>query len=121
MGSGAAPAEGAELDVGAALSGAVFLAGLGQGIAFPRLFATVLGDVPAADGGVAAGIASSAMQVGAAISVATIGSLFFVVLNGATGERAYAHAFSVAQWTLTGGLFLAMLIAIPPRRQPSVV
>ena len=106
---------------GAVLSGAVFLAGLGQGIAFPRLFATVLGDVPAADGGVAAGIASSAMQVGAAISVATIGSLFFVVLNGATGERAYAHAFSVAQWTLTGGLFLAMLIAIPPRRQPSVV
>lgn len=102
---------------GAMLTGAVFLAGLGQGIAFPRLFATVLGDVPAAQGGVAAGITNSALQIGAAISVAAIGSLFFIVLGGGTGERAYAHAFSVAQWAATAGLFLAMLIAIPPRRR----
>jgi hypothetical protein len=39
------------------------------------------------------------------------------VLDGGTGERAYAHAFSVAQWTATAGLFLAMLITIPPRRR----
>ena len=102
---------------GVALSTAVFLAGLGQGVAFPRLFATVLGDVPPAQGGVAAGITNSALQIGAAISVAAIGSLFFMVLDGGTGERAYAHAFSVAQWTATAGLFLAMLIAIPPRRR----
>ena len=99
------------------LTAAVFLAGLGQGVAFPRLFATVLGDVPAAQGGVAAGITNSAMQIGAAISVAAIGSLFFMVLGGATGERAYAHAFSIAQWAATAGLFLAMLIALPPRRR----
>nr|WP_294565847.1 MFS transporter [uncultured Rhodopila sp.] len=103
---------------GAVLPGAVFLAGLGQGIAFPRLFATVLGDVPASQGGVAAGIANSAMQIGAAVSVATVGTLFFAVLGGETGERAYAHAFSIAQWTATAGLFLAFLIAIPPRRGP---
>ena len=102
---------------GAALTASVFLAGLGQGVAFPRLFATVLGDVPAAQGGVAAGITNSAMQIGAAISVAAIGSLFFAVLGGATGERAYAHAFSIAQWAATAGLFLAMLIALPPRRR----
>jgi MFS family permease len=104
---------------GIPLSGAVFLAGLGQGIAFPRLFATVLGDVPPAQAGVAAGITNSALQIGAAVSVAAIGSLFFVVLGGRTGERAYAHAFAIAQWTATAGLFLAMLIAIPPRpRRP---
>jgi MFS family permease len=102
---------------GAILSGAVLLAGLGQGIAFPRLFATVLGDVPASQAGVAAGIANSALQIGAAISVAAIGSLFFMALDGATGERAYAHAFALAQWTATAGLFLAMLLAIPPRRR----
>jgi MFS family permease len=102
---------------GVTLSTAVFLAGLGQGIAFPRLFATVLGDVPPAQGGVAAGITNSALQIGAAISVAAIGSLFFMVLDGGTGERAYAHAFAAAQWTATAGLFLAMLIAIPPRRR----
>ena len=98
---------------GVALSAAVFLAGLGQGIAFPRLFATVLGDVPPAQAGVAAGITNSALQIGAAVSVAAIGSLFFMLLHGAGGERAYAHAFSVAQWTATAGLFLAMLITLP--------
>jgi MFS family permease len=101
---------------GPILSVAVLLAGTGQGIAFPRLYATVLGDVPAAQAGVAAGIASSAMQVGAAISIAAIGSLFFAVLGPATGERAWAHAFSIAQWTVSAGLFVAMLMAIPPRR-----
>lgn len=101
---------------GAALSCAVFLAGFGQGIAFPRLFATVLGDVPSRQAGVAAGITNSAMQVGSAISVAAIGSLFFTILGNAGGERAYAHAFSISQWTLTAGLFVAMLIALPPRR-----
>ena len=38
-----------------------------------------------------------------------------------TGERAYAHAFSIAQWTATAGLFLAMLLGIPPRRRMSAV
>ncbi|HEY4173168.1 MAG TPA: MFS transporter [Rhodopila sp.] len=102
---------------GAVLTGAVFLAGLGQGIAFPRLFATVLGDVPAAQGGVAAGITNSALQIGAAISVAAVGSLFFMVLGGGTGERAYAHAFSIAQWAATAGLFVALLITIPRHRR----
>jgi sugar phosphate permease len=99
------------------LTAAVLLAGFGQGIAFPRLFATVLGDVPPEQAGVAAGITNTALQVGAAVSVAAIGSLFFSVLGTDTSERSYAHAFSIAQWTLTAGLFLAMLIAIPPRRR----
>ena len=102
---------------GVPLTTAVFLAGLGQGIAFPRLFATVLGDIPPAQGGVAAGITNSALQIGAAISVAAIGSLFFTVLDGATGERAYAQAFSIAQWAATAGLFLAMLLTLPAGRR----
>jgi MFS family permease len=111
---------------GLPLSASVLLAGFGQGVAFPRLFATVLGDVPASQAGVAAGITNTALQVGAAVSVAAIGSLFFTMLNHAglhhagldhtADERAYAQAFSIAQWTLTAGLFIAMLIAIPPRR-----
>jgi MFS family permease len=105
---------------GLALTAAVFLAGLGQGVAFPRLFATVLGDVPPAQAGVAAGITNSAMQIGAAVSIAAIGSLFFTVLGGRVGERAYAHAFASAQWTATAGLLLAMLIAIPPRLKRQV-
>ncbi len=99
------------------LTVAVFLAGFGQGIAFPRLFNTVLGDVPPHQAGLAAGILNSALQVGASISAAGVGSLFFSVLAGGTGERAYAHAFAIAQWTLTGALVVAALIAIPPRCQ----
>lgn len=104
---------------GMPLTAAVFLAGLGQGVAFPRLFATVLGDVPSAQAGVAAGITNSALQIGAAISVAAIGSLFFMVLGGAAGQRAYGHAFSIAQWAATTGLFVAMLMSLPSRRRSS--
>ena len=96
---------------------AVFLAGLGQGIAFPRLFNTVLGDVPPDQAGLATGILNSALQIGASISTAAIGTLFFSVLAGGRGERAYAHAFSIAQWTLTLALVAAAVIAIPPGRQ----
>jgi MFS family permease len=111
---------GALVELGVAgllLTAAVFLAGFGQGIAFPRLFATVLGDVPPTQAGVAAGIINSALQIGAAVSVAAIGSLFFIVLGSRTGERAYAQAFAIAQWAATAGLFVAMLLAIPPPRR----
>ena len=95
------------------LSAVVFFAGLGQGIAFPRLYSTILGQVSPHQAGVAAGITNSALQMGAATSAAAIGSLFFTVLDGQETERAYAHAFAVAQWTLTAALGIAMLLAIP--------
>jgi sugar phosphate permease len=95
----------------------VFIAGFGQGIAFPWLYNTVLGEVPAHQAGLAAGIVNSALQVGAAVSAAAIGSLFFTMLGDAHGERDYALAFAAAQATLTAALFTAMLIAIPRRRE----
>jgi MFS family permease len=103
------------------LLAAVFIAGFGQGIAFPWLYNTVLGEVPAHQAGLAAGIVNSALQVGAAVSAAAIGSLFFTILAGQHGERDYALAFAVAQATLTAALFAAMLIAIPRRREARLV
>ena len=47
------------------------------------------------------GVLTSALQIGAAISVAGIGSLFFAVLGQGTGRDAYAHAFGVAQAATT--------------------
>ena len=73
---------------GLPLSASVLLAGFGQGVAFPRLFATVLGDVPASQAGVAAGITNTALQVGAAVSVAAIGSLFFTMPHAGPIMRA---------------------------------
>ena len=94
---------------------AVLLAGFGQGIAYPRLFNTTLGDVAPHQAGVAAGVLTSALQIGAAISVAGIGSLFFAVLDGGSGRDAYAHAFGVAQAATTAALVIAMLLSIPRR------
>ena len=93
----------------------VLLAGFGQGIAFPRLYNTVLGDVPPQQAGVAAGVLNSALQIGAAISVAAIGSLFFSVLAEGHGRDAYAHAFGIAQAGTTAALLVAMLLSIPRR------
>ncbi|HEY1934119.1 MAG TPA: MFS transporter [Acetobacteraceae bacterium] len=96
---------------------AVFVAGFGQGVAFPRLYTTTLGEVPPQQAGLASGVVNSGLQVGAAVSVASIGSLFFGVLGNAVDERAYAHAFATAQTVLTGALFVAMLLAIPRRER----
>jgi MFS family permease len=93
------------------------LAGFGQGIAFPRLYNTALGDVSPHQAGVAAGVLNSALQIGAAISVAAVGSLFFAVLGERTGRDAYAHAFGLAQVATTSVLFAAMLLSIPRRRR----
>ena len=91
----------------------VLLAGFGQGIAYPRLFNTTLGDVAPHQAGVAAGVLTSALQIGAAISVAGIGSLFFAVLGQGSGRDAYAHAFGIAQAATTAALVIAMLLSFP--------
>jgi hypothetical protein len=93
----------------------VLLAGFGQGIAYPRLFNTALGDVPPAQAGVAAGVLTSALQIGAALSVAAIGSLFFAALGGGIGRDSYAHAFGVAQAATSVALGIAMVLSFPRR------
>jgi MFS family permease len=94
----------------------VLLAGFGQGIAYPRLFNTALGDVSPHQAGVAAGVLTSALQIGAAISVAAVGSLFFAVLGTGADRDGYAHAFGLAQAVITFALLLAMLLSIPRGR-----
>ena len=93
----------------------VLLAGFGQGIAYPRLFNTTLGDIAPHQAGVAAGVLTSALQIGAAVSVAGIGSLFFAVLGQGSGRDAYAHAFGFAQAATTMVLAVAMLLSFPSR------
>ncbi len=91
----------------------VLLAGFGQGIAYPRVFNVTLGDVRPHQAGVAAGVLSSALQIGAAISVAAIGSLFFIVLGRGSGRDAYADAFGIAQTATSTALLIAMLLSVP--------
>lgn len=98
------------------LAATVLLAGFGQGIAMPRLFNTALEDVPPAQGGVAAGVVNSMLQIGAAISVAAIGSLFFAVLGAGTGPAAYGHAFGIAMIAVVAALLCAAILSATPGR-----
>jgi EmrB/QacA subfamily drug resistance transporter len=95
----------------------IFITGFGQGIAMPRLFNTVLGEVPNAQAGLAAGFVNSSLQAGAAIAVAAIGSLFFAVLGDGTGPAAYAHAFGWAMVAQVAALTAALAIAVLPARR----
>ena len=90
---------------------------LARGSRSPDRTTRSIGRVPPHQAGLAAGIVNSALQVGAAVSAAAIGSLFFTLLGSAHGERDYGFAFAIAQMTLTAALFAAMLIAIPRRRE----
>lgn len=92
----------------------VLATGFGQGIAMPRLYNSALEDVPAQHGGVAAAVINSALQVGAAISAAAIGSLFFAVLGSGQGPAAYGHAFGIAMIALVAALAGAAVIAAWP-------
>jgi hypothetical protein len=100
---------------------AVLVAGFGQGIALPRLYNAALGDVPPHQAGVAAAVINSALQIGGAISVAAVGSLFFTVLDAETGRAAYAHAFGIAQAATTLALFASMLLSISSRGRRRVL
>jgi MFS family permease len=98
------------------LAAVVLLAGFGQGIALPRLFNLVLGAVPARQAGVAAGAVNSVLQIGASVSVAAIGSLFFAVLGHRRGPQPYAHTFGIAMIAVTAALATAWALAAGGRR-----
>jgi len=101
---------------------AVLIAGFGQGIALPRLYNAALGDVPPGEAGLAAAVINSALQIGGAVSVAGVGSLFFGVLGGETTRAGYAHAFGIAQAATSFALFLSMLLSISRwQRRPDLV
>ncbi|MFZ2051010.1 MAG: MFS transporter [Solirubrobacteraceae bacterium] len=68
----------------------------GMGIAVPTLIHLAVRDVPSSDAGTAAGIFSTAQQVGNGLGIAILGTVFFSVLGTRTGPLAYGHALSVA-------------------------
>lgn len=73
---------------------ALLVAGLGQGLALPSLLRMVLAEVAPARAGMASGLVTSSLQVGAAVGAAVIGGLFFASLGARPDAAAYAHAFS---------------------------
>jgi hypothetical protein len=70
--------------------------GGGMGLAVPSLINLVLRAVPPADAGTASGTMVTSQQLGNALGVATVGTIFFGQLGSATGAGAYGNAFSIA-------------------------
>jgi MFS family permease len=70
--------------------------GAGMGLAVPPLINLVLRAVPPADAGAASGTLVTSQQIGNALGVATIGTIFFGQLGSGTGAAAYGDAFSIS-------------------------
>lgn len=78
-----------------ALAAPLAICGVGMGLTVSPLFQTVLKSVPHRDAGAGSGAMQAFQQVGAAVGIAVVSSLFFIRLNAAGGTdypAAIAHA-----------------------------
>jgi EmrB/QacA subfamily drug resistance transporter len=70
--------------------------GAGMGTAIPPLIHLVLRAVPPTDAGAASGMLVTSQQIGNALGVAIVGTIFFGQLGSATGAGAFGDAFTVS-------------------------
>lgn len=85
--------------------------GLGVGFATAQLTSIVLKDIPAKDSGLASGLQSTTRQLGAALGIAILGSLFVLMvmvraethLEAASGVSAQSERQVIRSITRTGG------------------
>ncbi|SCL66373.1 drug resistance transporter, EmrB/QacA subfamily [Micromonospora citrea] len=106
------------------LAAAMFLGGLGLGLGAPILINVVLTGVPGRHAGAAGGVLSTVNQVGGAIGVAALGTVFFNALVPAAGPAtgagdtaaAYGHALvQVMPWQVGAYLLAAIAMLALPR------
>lgn len=80
---------------GWALAPAVFVAGLGMGLVLAPLFNVILSGVEDHEVGSASGVLNAMQQLGAAIGVAVVGTVFFSLLGTQAGAAAQTQAPAV--------------------------
>ncbi len=91
----------------------LFVAGAGLCLLVVPLVNVVLAAVPAEDAGGASGVFSTAQQLGGALGVAVLGTVFFAASDGRPG----LHAFTAVGLLVAGAFaFCGVLVyALPPR------
>ncbi|MBB6381108.1 MFS family permease [Pseudonocardia eucalypti] len=96
------------------------LFGIGQGLAAPTLFRSILSRVPADRAGVGSGVLTTTQQTSLALGVATFGTLFAVL--SAPGGVAFAHALTVVSTIqiLTSILIGALALRLPDPRESGI-
>jgi EmrB/QacA subfamily drug resistance transporter len=104
------------------VASALGVAGLGLGTSLAPAMDTVLGELPEAKTGVGSALASTCRQVGAALSIAILGSLFNTVDRAhlADGPRvAFVTGMSVVMWVcvaISALVAIAFAVFMPGRR-----
>jgi EmrB/QacA subfamily drug resistance transporter len=91
------------------------IAGAGTGLVTPPLASTAIGVVPPQDAGLASGTNSTFRQIGIAVSVAVLGSIFDAKSAGATAATAGAHyaaALNDVLFIAAGIAFVAAALAL---------
>lgn len=100
------------------LTGPMALAGAGLGLVVVPLTDVVLAAVPVNDAGSASGTLSTFQQVGAALGIAIVGTVFF---SAAASSSDLSGAFGTATWVVVVlGLLATVASLLLPRVRPSV-
>jgi EmrB/QacA subfamily drug resistance transporter len=104
--------------VSAELLGALVMIGAGMGMAIPGLINLSLRAVPPSDAGAASGMLATCQQIGNALGVALVGTIFFAALGSRSGSAAYGDALCAA---MAGQVILALAAAalVPRARRPA--
>ncbi|MFC5179978.1 MFS transporter [Actinomadura harenae] len=103
------------------LAAALFLGGLGLGLGAPILVNVILAGVPGHQAGAAGGVLSTVNQIGGAVGVAVLGTVFFDALPSTPSPAAYADALTtVLPWQVAAYLAAALLtLPLPKTTTPT--
>jgi EmrB/QacA subfamily drug resistance transporter len=91
------------------------ISGIGVGLAMPTLTSAALGAVPVERGGMAAGAVNTARQLGYAIGIALLGTVFSIRAANTLRDAGQDHASSLAHG-LAGGQGQGLLAQAGPHR-----
>lgn len=106
------------------LAGAMLVGGLGLGLAAPILVNVILAGVPGRHAGAAGGVLSTISQIGGAVGVAVLGTVFFNAISNAdpatTPAELFGHALAqVMPWQVATYLLAAVaMLALPKTAAP---
>ncbi|MDN5766121.1 MAG: DHA2 family efflux MFS transporter permease subunit [Humibacillus sp.] len=98
---------------------ALAISGIGLGLLVVPLVDVALATVPTSEAGAASGAYGTVQQVGAALGVAVIGTVFFSVMGSSYDAAALRAGLIAACWIAAGGYALAALasLLLPSRAQ----
>ena len=91
--------------------------GLGQGTAMPTLIRTVIDRVDPRWSGLASGLVNATLQIGAALSVAAIGGLFFSRIGAGGDLESIGAGFSLSLLCIAAALVVGAATIAGLRRR----